>query len=408
MLRFPLRLFILLAPFLLLGCANDSASSSREALLDRPWAEIEQAARGQTVNWMMWQGDPLINAYVQDYVAPTLQERYDITLQVASGQGNVIVSTLMTELEAAQAQSELDLIWINGETFFQLREIEGLFGPFVPKLPYASYLALDNRFIGTDFQQPTEGYECPWGTVQQALIYDSARILNPPMTRPELAAWVEAHPGRFTLTNEFTGMSLLKAWLADLAGGRDALNGPFDPELYDRYAPQLWAYVNAIKPYFWKQGETFPPSLAALHQLFASGEVDFTMSMNDNEVDNKILQGVFPATARAYVPAYGSIRNGHYLGIPARSGQKAAALVAINFLISPEAQFEKLKPRVWGDGTVLRTDSLPDPWPARFQAVPDRQYAPARDDIMTRAIMEPAPEYMIRLYEDFRREVIEQ
>lgn len=394
--------------YALTACGESShQADADQALLDQPWAELEAAARGQTLTWMMWQGDPLINAYVQDYVVPTVKERYDIELRVASGQGNVIVSNLMTELEAGKATSELDLVWINGETFFQLREIEGLYGPFVDRLPHAEYLDLQSPYIGLDFQQPIAGYECPWGTVQQALIYDSARVSEPPKTRAALAEWVKAHPGRFTLTNEFTGMSLLKAWLADLAGGRDALDGPYDPALYERYAPQLWQFVNELKPYFWQQGETFPASLAAMHQLFAAGELDFTMSMNNSEVDNKILQGVFPPSARAYVPAYGSIRNAHYLGIPARSGHKAAAMVVINVLISPEAQYEKLKPQIWGDGTVLARERLPQEWQQQFARVPTRRFAPDPVQIRQRAIQEPAPRYMIRLFEDFRAEVIE-
>ncbi len=96
------RLWLITASLLLMSCASDSPPAQAEAVLARPWAEIEEAVRGQTVNWMMWQGDPLINAYVQDFVAPSLKATYDITLRVASGQGNVIVSTLMTELEAGR------------------------------------------------------------------------------------------------------------------------------------------------------------------------------------------------------------------------------------------------------------------------------------------------------------------
>ncbi|TAE49404.1 MAG: ABC transporter substrate-binding protein [Bacteroidetes bacterium] len=374
------------------------------------WEQIESAARGQNLTLMMWQGDPFINEYMRSYVAQELKKRYDIELQIAGGQGNVIVSALIAKQEAGSPESELDMVWINGETFFQLRQIQGLYGPFVSQLPNSQYINLKNPFIGMDFQQAIDGYECPWGNVQMALIYDSSRVAvsELPQDTASLARWVAAHPGRFTFSNDFTGLSFLKALFIRMAGGPDSIKGPFRPELYARVAPQLWAYLNRIKPGFWKKGETFPSGLAAVHQMFAAGEIDFTMSMNDTEVDNKIALGLFPNSARAYVWQNGTLRNSHYLGITARSAHKAAAMVAINFLISPEAQLKKSQPAVWGDGTVLSVSDLASPWKEQFAQIPGRRYAPSREGMEPLALPEPAPEYMLRLAEDFRREVIEQ
>jgi len=102
----------------------------------------------------------------------------------------------------------------------------------------------------------------------------------------------------------------------------------------------------------------------------------------------------------------GMLANTHYLGIIARSSQKAAAMVVINELISPEAQFEKLKPEVWGDGTVLDVARLPEPWSSRFAKIPGRKRAPPRSALREVARQEPSPELMIRLDQDFRDEII--
>ena len=373
---------------------------------DASWADTLNEARGQTITWAMWQGDPYINAYVRDFVAPRLLREYDVILKPVSGQGNVIVSTLMTEKEAGKAESETDLAWINGETFYQLRQIDVLYGPFTDRLPNARYVDFENPFVKFDFQQEVKGFECPWGNVQLAIIYDSRRVAAPPRTRAALLAWAKEHPGRFTFDNSFTGMTLLKSWLIAFAGGGRALAGPFDPVKYETHAKELWAYVNELRPHLWRKGETFPAGVAELHQLFASGEVDFTMSNNDGEVDNKILQGLLPDTARAFVFDEGTIQNSHYLGIVKNARHVAGALVAANFMISPEAQYEKLKPGVWGDGTVLAVARLAPPWPERFAHVPERRYAPKRSDIEARALMELAPEYMIRIFDDFRTHVL--
>jgi putative spermidine/putrescine transport system substrate-binding protein len=81
-------------------------------------------------------------------------------------------------------------------------------------------------------------------------------------------------------------------------------------------------------------------------------------------------------------------------------------MVTINFLISPEAQLQKMRPDVWGDHTVLNVSDLPNS--GLFKDIPGRRYAPDRSEIQAYAIQEPAAEYMIRLFEDFRENIIEQ
>lgn len=401
---------LLLALFLLpIGCGQQP--DSKPPAVDpssASWEQIAAEARGQTVTLAMWQGDPLINDYMKNYVAPALKDQYGVTLNIVGNQGNSIVSTLMTEAEAGKEESSYDLMWINGETFYQLRQVNALHGPFVDKLPNAAMIDFGNPFINTDFQQPVEGYECPWGNVQLAIIYDTARVPNPPRTRQQLEEYVKAHPGTFTFDNSFTGMTFLKSLLIDIAGGPQQLAGPFDSAKYATYSAQLWEYINRLKPYFWKEGKTYPASVAPLHQMFANGEVHFTMSNNDGEVDNKVLQGIFPNTARAYVLDAGTIQNSHFMGIAKRSAHKAGAMVVCNFLISPEAQLRKLAPNVWGDGTVLDITRLPAEWGAKFRNVPGRRYAPPRQQIQPKALMELAPEYMIRLFDDFRIHVIQK
>ena len=400
------RLLSFLAAVALLGgCGSDKLREPQQ-ILAQAWPQVEAAGRNQPVSLVMWQGDPLINRYMSTYVKPELKRRYGIDLQISAGQGAGLVQTLAAEQQAGQA-SEADMVWINGETFYQLRQVDALLGPFVAKLPNAPLLDLHNPFINTDFQQPIAGMECPWGNVQFNFIYDSARVARPPKSFAELPAFVKVHPGQFTIPNEFTGMTLLKSWMMALSGEPKLFQGKFDEAVYKKWSGALWKQINESKPYFWKQGQTFPEQLAPLHQLFANGEVAFTFSNNDAEVDNKVNQKVFPATARAYVPLPGTIQNSHYLGIVRHAQHPEAALLAVNFLISPEAQLKKMDPDVWGDHTVLNLRALPAAQRQAFEQLPSRRYAPRREAIQGLALPEPDPEYMTRLSKDFRTYVIE-
>ncbi|MGY3089046.1 putative spermidine/putrescine transport system substrate-binding protein [Hymenobacter sp. UYAg731] len=397
--------FLTALTLLLNGCGSDKLREPQQVLA-QTWPQIETAGKNQPVSMVMWQGDPLINKYMSTYVKPEVKRLYGIDLQISAGQGAGLVQTLAAEQQANQP-SEADLLWINGETFYQLRQVDALLGPFVAKLPNAPLLDLANPFINTDFQQPIAGMECPWGNVQFNFIYDSARVARPPKSFAELPAFVKAHPGQFTIPNEFTGMTLLKSWMMALSGDPKLFQGKFDSAVYKKWSGALWRQINASKPYFWKQGQTFPEQLAPLHQLFANGEVAFTFSNNDAEVDNKVNQKVFPATARAYVPTPGTIQNSHYLGIVRHARHPEAAMLVVNFLISPEAQLKKMDPDVWGDHTVLNLQALPAAQRQAFEQLPSRRYAPRRADIQGLALPEPDPEYMTRLFKDFRTYVIE-
>jgi putative spermidine/putrescine transport system substrate-binding protein len=119
----------------------------------------------------------------------------------------------------------------------------------------------------------------------------------------------------------------------------------------------------------------------------------------------KIRQGIFPATARALLLRDGTIANAHYLGIPANASNVAGAMVVADFLLSPEAQLEKLKPDVWADGTVLAVARLPHEWAARFSAVAGDPRALDRDSLAKYARPEVAPQYHERLAADWRRRI---
>ena len=368
-----------------------------------PWDSLVARARGTTVLWRMWRGDPAINAYVDGWVAPRLKERYGITLQAVDGQGAEIVNALVTEREAGKGTGTASLLWINGETFAQLRREKLLGGPWSGRLPNARYIDSSSAIISRDFEQDPAGYESPWGTVQFALIYDSVRTPQPPRTVAELGAWIHAHPGRFTHDQGFGGVTFLKMLMYALDGGVSHFQGGFDDAKYVAGRDSVFAWLHKATPDFWRKGETYPPDVAALHRLFANGEIDFSMSFNQNEVVTKVRTGVLPPTAHAMLLRDGTIANAHFLGIPANAPNAAGAMVVANFLLSPEAQYEKQRPEVWADGTVLDPQKTPAEWRDRFASLERDPHAIPTDSLHRYSRPEVAPMYHERLQADWRR-----
>ena len=372
-----------------------------------PWDSVVARARGTTVTWLMWRGDPSINRYVDDWVAPRLKRNYDITLNPVDAQGPSILNYLSVERQARSGAGTADLVWINGETFYDLKKSGLLAGPWSGRLPNARYVDSSSKIISRDFGQVPHGYESPWGEVQFALIYDTVATPHPPRTVKELNAWIHKHPGRFTYDQSFTGVTFMKVLMYALDGGVEHFQGPFIEARYREGSDSVWQWLADVRPDLWRHGQTYPEGVADLHRLFANDEIDFTMSDNQNEVVTKVRQGILPATSRPLLLEDGTIANTHYLGIASNAPNPAGAMVVANFLLSPAAQLEKQKPDVWADGTVLSMSRLPSVWVARFRALVADQHALPRDSLAKYARPEVAPEYSERLERDWRRRIRE-
>jgi len=385
------------------GCRPESRVSAAE-LARVPWDSVLARAGGSTVTWRMWRGDPSVNRFVDGWIAPRVQQRYGITLNSVEGQGPEIVNQLVVEREAG-AGGSADLVWINGETFGNLRRENLLDGPWAGSLPNAQYIDSASPIIMKDSEQDPAGYESPWGRVQFALIYDSLRTPDPPRTVAALGEWIRTNPGRFTHDQQFTGTTFLVTLLYALGGGVERFQGGFDSLRYAEASRRVFDWLERHRPAFWREGRTYPLGVAELHRLFANREVDFSMSYNQNEVVTKVRQGVLPATARPLLLRDGTIANSHFVGIPFNAPNPAGAMVVANFLLSPEAQHQKQQPEVWADGTVLAPERLPPEWRERFAELPRDPRALPRDSLAKYARPEVSPRYHERLAADWRMRV---
>jgi len=384
------------------GDGPDSPDASKLGAL--PWDSVVERARGSEVVWRMWRGDPAINAYVDEWVAPRLASRYGIELRAVEGRGPELVNQLVVEREAG-ARGGADLVWINGETFRNLRDEGLLQGPWAGSIPAARWLDSASTIVMRDFEEPLDGLESPWGRVQFALIYDEARTPDPPRTVQALGEWIGENPGRFTHDQSFTGMTFLKILMYALGGGVERFQDGFREADYRAGRDSVFRWIEARRAELWRGGEAYPSGVAELHRLFANGEVDFSMSNNQNEAVTKARQGVLPPTARPLLLRDGTIANAHYVGIPFNARNPAGAMVVANLLLTPEAQLEKLRPDVWGDGTVLDPALLPASLRARFRTLEDDPRALSAGSLRRYARPEVSADYHERLAADWRERI---
>jgi putative thiamine transport system substrate-binding protein len=370
------------------------------------WDDTLEEARGQTVYWHAWGGDPQINAYIA-WVGEQVEARHGVeVVHVKLSDTAEAVARVVAEKAAGRTEGgAVDLIWINGENFASMKAQDLLSGPLVSDLPSFRYVDTAGKPTTlVDFTVPTDGLEAPWGMAQFVFFYDTARLQEPPRSIPALLDWAKANPGRFTYPAppDFVGSTFLKHVLAELTPAPEALERPVDEADFAAVTAPVWHWLEEIRPYLWRKGGSYPQSGPALHQLLDDSEVDFSMAFNPAEASAAISAGRLPETVRTFILKDGTIGNTHFVAIPFNAAHKAGAMVLEDFLMSPEAQAKKQDPRVWGDGTVLDLAALPPEDRARFDALPlgiatlpPEQLVPVRP--------EPHPSWMVEIEAEWLR-----
>lgn len=324
------------------------------------WKEIEQKAKGQTVYFHAWGGSQEINNYLR-WADKELQRNYGVTLKhVKVGDIAESTSRLLAEKTAGKNDGgSVDMVWINGENFKSMKNNQLLFGPFVNQLPSWEFV---NKTlpVDSDFSEPTLGLEAPWGVGQLVFIHDKQTLSNPPQSFAELLSYSKAFPNRITYPKppEFHGTSFLKALLIELTNNNPQLMKPVEQANFTEVTQPLWMYLDELHQTAWRKGKQFPSGTAQSLQLLDDGQIDLAVTFNPNEVFSAQASGKLAGTTQTYAMEAGALSNIHFLAIPWNASAKEGAQVAINFLLSPEAQSRKGDLSVWGDPSVLSSQYL--------------------------------------------------
>jgi putative thiamine transport system substrate-binding protein len=396
----------------LLLAAAAFAATTLPALAGEPdpekWQEVLADASGETVYFNAWGGAENINAYLE-WAGAELEKRYGVKLVHVKldDTANAVAKVVAEKAAGRDEGGTVDLIWINGENFSSMKRQQLLFSPgWAEKLPNWRFVDVEDKpTIQTDFTIPVEGLESPWGMAKLVFFYDTARTdpASLPKSAKDLLAWAQQNPGRFTYPQppDFIGSSFLKQVLSELAD-RSVLLKPVDEASFDKTVAPLFSYLDELNPLLWRSGKAFPQNYPAMKQLLADNEVDIIFAFNPSEASSAIANGELPDTVRSFTFPGGTLANTHFVAIPYNAAAKAGALVAADFLISPEAQARKQDPKIWGDPTVLAVSKLDSTDRARFEAL-DLGVATLKPDELGPALDEPHPSWLDRIETEWKR-----
>ena len=260
---------------------NKETKQTTEAVEDMSFDEMVDAAKGTTVTFYGWGGDDSLNDWLDNYYAPRLKEKYDITLERVPMDIDAILSQLSGEISTDKKDGDIDMIWINGENFKTCKENNMLYGPFAEELPnFQSYIDTDDEETNADFCFPIEGYEAPYGKAQLVMIADTAVTPDLPTNTDEFMEFCKANKGKVTYPAlpDFTGSAFVRNVIYDICGYEQFMDMEADKETVKAAIEPALEYLRELNPYLWNEGKTFPKDSTALTNMYSDGEVVMDIS----------------------------------------------------------------------------------------------------------------------------------
>ncbi len=334
----------------LTACGGAVTGSPSKTPGSGPGSRSRPAAQGQTVSLWMWGGDPKGNAYVDGVLAHAAARAGVALRRVPIADTKDALSRILAEKQAGRADGEVDLVWVNGDDFATGRQAGAWACDWADHLPNARFLAPDDPLVGSDFGTDVAGCEAPWHKAQFSLVYDSARVTNPPTSLAGVLDWrpptrdgsPTPHPrtsrGRCSCGRCSTASPAATPTSRHTSTRRHTTASPRPPN----------AKLADLAPSLWRQGRTYPRDSVALDRLFADGEVNMTMTYGPATLPKLVADGTFPATTRVLTLDERTVGNASFLAIPSTSGHVDGAKVVANLALSPEQQVAKADAETWG------------------------------------------------------------
>ncbi len=399
--------------------AGDTSGKTYEILfnplLSKDFDTIVEEARGTTVRFYGWGGDEDLNNWLDEYYAPLMKEKYDITVERVPMGIDEILSLLAGELQANPAgpnnvdnsTGTIDMIWINGENFATASTNNMLLDDYAWKLPNLNeYVGIDSPKANFDFGFPIRGKEAPYGEAQLVMYKDSALIPETPKNTQELLELAKKYPGKLTYPAlpDFTGSAFVRNVIYDIVGYEQFQTMEADKETVRAAIEPALEYLRELNLYLWNQGKTFPSSSTLMENMFADGELYFGMSYSAYGVAVNIENQKFKPTTETFVFDSGAIGNTNYIAIAINAPNKAGALVAINEMMSPEVQAERFK--TLRTLPVVEYDLLSEEQKAAFDSVELGQGVLPQDELLSKKLPEMPAKLVPIIEEIWLEEVV--
>ncbi|MBR1583840.1 MAG: extracellular solute-binding protein [Spirochaetales bacterium] len=298
-----------------------------DSLMDSSWDAIyEQAKAEGEVVFFIWHDEACYTEIAKAFEKAYPGVKFNLVVSDSSAALDKMVA------EATEPKGSFDVAVINAPQ--TLLNADALFGPIVQKLE--NYEKLDQNLCMIQEGYVHNGYLAPLYRNQGGLLYNPAKVPNPPETWAELEAWIDANPKKFGVCHPLQGGSggvFILSAIDNLCGGLDKYTGDIDAD------PEKMANWGIMWNWFLERMDKITitssnnDSLSRLNQ----GELDLVVAWDDGTYTAKSNGELFKDVT-FYIPEFGMPGGGDTIGILKNSQHPAASLLLANFLTGDVAQ----------------------------------------------------------------------
>ncbi|GAA2198630.1 extracellular solute-binding protein [Sinomonas flava] len=317
--------------FAVTGCAQSSTAAKNNAAGDAGSKTVRVFISGDTNIQNLWEKE----------LAPAFEKAnpgYKVQVQIDL-HGEHDAQTLAKLTSSVEQKKDADFDLVDGG-FVAKASGAGLLEP----MDTGKVAALGD--VPADVVKAGGTGGIPYRGSSVLLAYDTKSVPTPPKTLDDLLAWIKANPGKFTYNSPKSGGSgaSFAATVLDKyipADARQKMTVGYEKDLESTW-DQGFDTLRSLNPYVYQKG-VYPNGNKQTLELLASGQISMAPVWSDQFITGS-ANGSIPATVKAAQISDPSFTGGAaYLGIPANTPNKDAALKLANFVLEPEQQAEIVK-----------------------------------------------------------------
>jgi len=250
-----------------------------------------------------------------------------------------IYTKIKAQADAGRKPWDIDVALVSMAVASQMVK-EGLLLRYVPQMKNAALVK--GAEVKEAFGVTVDGYVVPMFHNQIAIAYHPSKVVAPPKSFDELAAWVKANPGRFGyngIKGGVSGVGFTIGWVYWKTGlYKELTQGPFDKAK----EPAIREAITALRD-FNKQAIITNGNAGTLDAL-NRGEIWMGVVWIDQLVAWKNEGRMDPAVTPA-LPAPGLPIYPLYLVVPREAAQKETAARYVDYIATPEVQAKAIVER---------------------------------------------------------------
>ncbi len=331
--------------FLLVACQPSVDMGNDE------WQRLKDSSENSVVNLYAWTENETFVAYINEVIAPKLNEKYKIRLQIMNDDKETLFDSLKSDKENKKELGAIDLIWFeNAADYNEFQQAGLLYTNFSKKLEdFSRYFNKDDLDLQYFDDVKIKNNFVPFNKQLLTFYYDQDAVYDPPLDLETLKVFLKDNLASFTYPEpeDAVGGAFLRSVILNFVD----VELFFEKDLTDEEVKTLVKpaidYLKEIKPYLYQMGKEYPKSERELSNLFAEQKIIFTMSLDYLHANKLLNSATYPMATRAFIVGNSIVSEQSGFSIAFNADNKAGAMLTINELMSDEVQIDKLKSKTY-------------------------------------------------------------